>query len=671
LPLRTLNLGIVAHVDAGKTTLTERLLFSAGVLDELGSVDDGSTHTDSLALEQQRGITIRAAVASFSLGDLTVNLVDTPGHPDFIAEVDRVLDVLDGAVLVVSAVEGVQSHTRILLRALERLKVPTILFVNKIDRVGADVDRVFAEATTLLTPSVVRLDTVTDIGTSRADAAAVDPVADTTALLDVLARHDAALLETYVEHDGAVSAAALRASLTAAIHRGVVHPVCSGSALLGRGTDALLGHVAALLPAASGDPDGPLDGTIFKIERGEHREKRCYVRLRSGTLHVRDRVVVEGRRARAVTAITLAGSGSAGELVAGEIGEVLGFGDARIGDRVGAATSAPRSGGSHFAAPTLETVVVPRRGEDRVRLGEALSMLGEQDPLIRVRLDDESGELTVSLYGEVQKEVIEATLLQDFGVEATFSETSTICVERPIGTGHAVEFLNVAPNPFLATIGLRVEPAGEGSGVTYRRDSTIVGQMPGAYFKAVEDTVHHELAHGLSGWAVVDCVVTMTHAGYLGKHGLGHQYFNKAMSSTGEDFRKLTPLVLAEALRRAGTVVCEPMSWLRLEVPTDSLEGVTAAMRQLRAVTSSREADGRRTVVRGLIPAGNVHGLQVRLPDLTRGEGVAETGFDHHVAVKGAAPVRPRLGLDPHDRVEYLKRLNVRGAKAHAKGHFD
>ena len=140
--MRTLNLGILAHVDAGKTTLTERLLYAAGVIDEIGSVDDGNTQTDSLALERQRGITIKSAVVSFVVDDVTVNLIDTPGHPDFIAEVERVLSVLDGAVLVISAVEGVQAQTRVLMRALQRLRIPTLIFVNKIDRAGADDEAV-------------------------------------------------------------------------------------------------------------------------------------------------------------------------------------------------------------------------------------------------------------------------------------------------------------------------------------------------------------------------------------------------------------------------------------------------------------------------------------------------------------------------------------------------
>src|SRR5256885_2512773 len=166
--MRTLNLGIVAHVDAGKTTLTERLLYAAGVIDQLGSVDAGTTQTDSLALERQRGITIKAAVVSFAIGDVTVNLIDTPGHPDFIAEVERVLSVLDGAVLVISAVEGVQSQTRLLMRALQRLRVPTLLFVNKIDRRGATYDDVLQAIAERLTPAIVPLGKVRNLGTRAA-----------------------------------------------------------------------------------------------------------------------------------------------------------------------------------------------------------------------------------------------------------------------------------------------------------------------------------------------------------------------------------------------------------------------------------------------------------------------------------------------------------------------
>src|ERR671918_3118480 len=166
--MSTLNLGIVAHVDAGKTTLTERLLFAAGVIDEIGRVDDGNTQTDTLTLERQRGITIKSAVVSFVVDDVTVNLIDTPGHPDFIGEVERVLGVLDGAVLVISAVEGVQAQTRVLMRTLQRLGIPTLIFVNKIDRSGAQYERVLQGIAERLTPAIIAMGSTRDLGRRNA-----------------------------------------------------------------------------------------------------------------------------------------------------------------------------------------------------------------------------------------------------------------------------------------------------------------------------------------------------------------------------------------------------------------------------------------------------------------------------------------------------------------------
>jgi len=254
--MRTLNGGILAHVDAGKTTLTERLLFTAGAIDHVGSVDAGTTQTDSLDLERERGITIRSAVASFVLADLAVNLVDTPGHPDFIAEVERVLGVLDGAVLVVSAVEGVQPQTPLLFRALRRLNVPTLIFVNKVDRAGADPDAVLATMARRLSPDVVPMGS--DAG-SR------------TRQLEVLAEHDEAMLRAFVGDDtgdgGALPDRQLRQALAAQTRAGWVHPVFFGSAARGIGIDALLAGIDELLAGGTGDPDAAVSGRVFKIER--------------------------------------------------------------------------------------------------------------------------------------------------------------------------------------------------------------------------------------------------------------------------------------------------------------------------------------------------------------------------------------------------------------------
>lgn len=261
-----LNLGILAHVDAGKTSLTERLLHTVGVIDEIGSVDDGNTRTDSLALERQRGITIKSAVVSFAIDDLTVNLIDTPGHPDFIAEVERVLGVLDGAVLVVSAVEGVQAQTRVLMRTLQRLRIPTLIFVNKIDRGGARDAEVLERISERLTPAIVPMGEVGEPGRRGAYFTAYPAARLRPHLLDPLAEHDEELLAAYVEDK--VSYERLRAALVAQTGRAQVHPVFFGSATTGAGVTELIGGIRELLPVARADAEGPVSGTVFKVERG-------------------------------------------------------------------------------------------------------------------------------------------------------------------------------------------------------------------------------------------------------------------------------------------------------------------------------------------------------------------------------------------------------------------
>jgi ribosomal protection tetracycline resistance protein len=646
LQRRTLNLGILAHVDAGKTTLTERLLYAAGVIDEIGSVDDGSTQTDYLALERQRGITIRSAVVSFAIDDVTVNLIDTPGHPDFIAEVERVLSVLDGAILVVSAVEGVQSQTPLLMRALQRLHVPTLIFVNKIDRRGADEERVLRGIAERLTPAIVPMGSARDLGTRDARftpwSAADAPVAATLA---TLAESDDALLAAYVEDETAVSYDRLRHELAAQSRRAVVHPVYFGSAMTGAGVDPLMSGIGELLPAAERDVDGPVSGTVFKIERGRAGEKIAYVRMFSGAVHTRDRLRVGRDGEEKVTAISVFdrdGADGNASVGAGEIAKLWGLAEAQIGDAIGE----PRSGTEHhFSPPTLETVVVPTKADDKGRLRVALGQLAEQDPLINVRQNDVLHEISISLYGEVQKEVIQATLADDFGIEVGFRESTTICIERPAGPGEAFALIGKRPNPFLATVGLRIEPIAIGTGVRYEPERDVLGTLPSAYFRAVEETVHKTLEQGIHGWQVTDCAVTLTQTGY------------SSVASTARDFRLLTPLVLMSALKQAGTLVCEPIHRFHLEFPSDALGAIWSVFTRLQAVPQTPAMGGSSGTVEGEVLADRVDDLRRELRALTRGEGVLECVFDRYESVRGDIPTRPRSDHNPLNREEYLLRV--------------
>nr|WP_187361141.1 TetM/TetW/TetO/TetS family tetracycline resistance ribosomal protection protein [Phytoactinopolyspora mesophila] len=659
-----MNLGILAHVDAGKTTLTERLLYAAGVIDEIGSVDDGSTQTDSLALERLRGITIKSAVVSFAIDDLTVNLIDTPGHPDFIAEVERVLSVLDATILVISAVEGVQAQTRVLMRTLQRLRIPTVLFVNKIDRRGARYDGLVAEIAEKLTPAAIPMGTARGLGTRHATFVphAADNAGFSAHLAELLTDHDDALLAAYVEER--VSHRRLRKALAAQTGRALVHPVFFGSAINGAGTEALIAGVRELLPNAPIDVNGPVSGTVFKVERSPAGEKVAYVRMFSGLVRVRDSLRFGRSGEEKVTAVSVFEHGqavSAPAVAAGQIGKLWGLADIQVGDQVGVARGT--LGDHHFAPPTLETAVVPRHRTDKTALYVALTQLAEQDPLISLRQDDNRQELYVSLYGEVQKEVIEATLADDYGIGVDFRESTTLCIERPIGTGEAAELLQEDSNPFRATIGLRVEPAPHGSGIEFRLSvdpRTVPAHIyknVGGFTEMMEQYVRQSLREGLFGWQVTDCVVTMIRCGYSVADGPPSV---RGPDSTAADFRKLTPLVLMSALARARTHVCEPIHHFRLETPPDTLGAVLPAVARLRAVPETPEMRGPSCVLKGDIPAAALHGLRQQLAGLTRGEGVVESRFDRYQPIRGKVPTRPRTDNNPLDRKVYLTRVLYR-----------
>jgi len=329
--MHILNIGILAHVDAGKTSLTERLLFETGVIDRLGSVDAGSTQTDTGEIERRRGITIRTAVASFTVGDLRVNLVDTPGHADFVAEVERALGVLDGAVLVLSAVEGVQPHTRVLMKTLRKLRLPTLIFVNKIDRAGAREREVLADIRRRLSPYSVALNTVRDIGSAAATTHAL-PSDGVEQAAEVLAGCDDELLELLVDGKTA-DLRQVRAALARQCADGAAHPVLYGSAITGQGVAELLDAVATLLPAVRqpgpGEASRAARATVFAIERAPSGEKVAYLRVRAGALRPREHLALyraghadpyDGR----LTALAVAGAPGRPDAVSGDIVKVWG-----------------------------------------------------------------------------------------------------------------------------------------------------------------------------------------------------------------------------------------------------------------------------------------------------------------------------------------------------------
>ncbi|MFE1934855.1 tetracycline resistance ribosomal protection protein Otr(A) [Streptomyces sp. NPDC059474] len=624
---RTLNIGVLAHVDAGKTSLTERLLYDAGVIDRLGSVDAGDTQTDTGEIERQRGITVRTAVASLTAGDTQLNLIDTPGHSDFIAEVERALGVLDGAVLVLSAVEGVQAQTRVLMKTLRRLRLPVLLFINKIDRAGARDAGLLADIRRTLAPHLLPLTAVRELGTRNAHVRprSLDDPGMRTEAAEMLAEMDDAMLARVV--DGPLpSAEEVWAALAARTAEGLVHPVFFGSALSGQGVGALVEGVARLVPPAPGGAEPR--GTVFAVERGAGGRngggarggRTAYLRLFSGEVALRQRVTLHRREPGGaltehtgqITALAVVGAAGAarGPLTAGNIARIKGLPGVRVGDRLGPVRDVP-SNRPHFAAPTLQTLVHAREpgAAAASRLHTALLDLADQDPLIHARAMP-GGATSVLLYGEVQKEIIAATLAQDYGVEAEFEPSRPVLVERPSGIGEAGrEIARSGHTGPWATVGLRVEPTARGAGVVFGYE-TELGALPRAFHTAIEETVYDTLFHGPRGRSVTDCRVVLVRSGFVGP------------VSTAADFRDVTPVVLDEALERAGWRVYEPYHAFELELPPETLAAVTAQLSAAEADIGESVDGATGWLLRGEIPARRVHGFECVLPRLTHGEGV-------------------------------------------------
>ncbi|MEU7842773.1 translation factor GTPase family protein [Micromonospora sp. NPDC049114] len=644
-----LNLGIVAHVDAGKTSLTERLLYEAGAVSQLGSVDAGTTRTDSMELERRRGITIRAAVTSIAIGDLTINLLDTPGHPDFIAEVERSLAVLDAAVLVVSSVEGVQPQTVAIWRALRRIGVPTVFFLNKVDRRGADVERVLTQVRQRLGARPVPLTTVTGQGGRDVRVRAVG--LDAEPVLEAVAEVDDAVAARWLT-DEPVRVRDVRRAIRNAVRRAELTPVACGSAITGAGVRQLCHLLADLLPRGE-QRDGPLAGTVFAVDRDGHG-RRAWVRLWSGRLRVRDRVQLAGTRAQTVTQIAVIEPD--GVLVrqsvsAGQIAAVRGV-SARIGQHIG---DPPRRHGYRFPPPTRQAVVEPVQPEQRLAMFAGLAELADEDPLVDLRLDEQQAEAVIRLHGEVQKEVLAALLEDRYGVRVRFSGTLTACIERVVGTGAAEDRVNERGNPYLAGLGLRIEAAPVGHGIEFR-PGVEPGRLPPAFVAATEEGVRAALRHGRHGWPVTDCVVTMTASRYLPRQSRPHQKFDKSISTVAADFRHLAPVVVAAALRRAGTRVCQPIERFDVNLPQRTVETVLALLGRRAGVVHETAVAGGYLEVSGTLPSSRVPQVVAALPDLTGGEAVLTTTFDHYAPVtREDPPTLPRRGPDPDDREAWFR----------------
>ncbi|WP_242282389.1 translation factor GTPase family protein [Bacillus cereus group sp. BfR-BA-01346] len=640
--MTTINIGIVAHVDAGKTSLTERILYETNVIKEIGRVDGGSTQTDSMELERQRGITIKASVVSFFIDDLKVNVIDTPGHADFIAEVERSFRVLDGAILVISAVEGVQAQTKILMRTLQKLNIPTILFVNKIDRRGANSEKVVKQIKTILSNEAFPFYSVLNEGTKEARIIEYKSYDD---CIERLAPYNESLLESYVNNE-IVTDTMLREELIKQIAQANVYPIFFGSAMTGIGVTELLENIPSLLPANNPSQDEELSGIAFKIEREPSGEKIAYVRVFSGNLHVRKYVHIQRDQSlphkEKIKKMCMFHNGNAVQtstVPSGDFCKVWGLNNIKIGDIIGERTDYIKD--IHFAEPQMEAAIDALPKERIHDLYAALMELCEEDPLIKVWKDDVHNELYIRLFGEVQKEVIETTLYEKYNLQVTFSNTRVVCMEKPIGIGSSVEVMGEKANPFYATVGFKVERGELNSGITYKLGVEL-GSLPLAFHKAIEDTVFQTLKQGLYGWEVTDISVTLTHTGYA------------SPVTTASDFRNLTPLVLMDALKQAETYVYEPVNEFELTVPKQAISTAMYKLAAIPATFSEPIFNNDSYHLTGSLPVAKTENFQRMLHSFTEGEGFFTTKPAGYKKLKAPFPTRKRVDNNPLNRKDYL-----------------
>lgn len=680
-----LNLGILAHVDAGKTTLTERMLFAAGSIREAGSVDDGSTRTDSLSVERERGISVRTATASLRWHGKTVNIVDTPGHVDFAGEVERCLGALDIAIVVVSAPDGVRAHTENILRALDLCHTPRVLFVNKIDRAGAEQS---APDSAVLSAALRRVtgaemtymnaQYVSDIATARATVH-LRPIAE--AATEALAEFDPEAEEAFLT-DTVLPDDAAREKLCAAIRDCRITPILWGCAKNGTGVTELLDFCTDFMPDAADRASDALSGVIFKIEHDRTMGKLAYIRLFGGSLKSRDSVTLIDPAAQTdpatadpepddavpveddtpaapwkITQIRRADVQNggrfvdAGSVTAGDIGVLCGLTGAKCGNFVGAVTGNTTA---RLAYPLLSVQVRPTAEEEAKMPGEALPSLAnamrelsEEEPYLDAKWENGQSEIVVHLTGGVQQEILENLLWERYGKRAVFSKPTVIYKETPTREGIAYADYTM-PKPCWAVVQFKFTPMPRGYGVSYH------GRLPSnqlfyRYQSHIRRSFRECLAQGLHGWEVTDFRCDLIG----GEHHTIHTH--------PLDFFVCTPMAFMNGLVNCGTTLLEPLMRWRITCPMELSGKVLSQVTNLRGTYDTPVVTGDTASMEAILPLATTMHFPIWLASMTSGKAACASDFyGYSECPPGEMHETPRRGVNPLDRAKWI--LYCRGA---------
>jgi len=641
-PLR--NVAIMAHADAGKTTITEQFLFLCGRTKQPGNVDHGTSQTDFLPVEQERGISVRSAHTSFQWKNTRINLIDTPGHVDFSADVERVMRIPDGVILVISAVEGVQAHTGTLWAALKELGVPVIFFINKIDRMGADCESVLKSIEKELNIRPMCLQEMSGEGDNEVTINGLwNSETRTDRLVEQVVATNEEMLNGYLEGNEP-GFTELDRQLAKLIRSCEVFPLLFGSAKMGLGVTALLDAIVDYFPAPGGDPGNPLSALVFGISHDRIMGKIAHVRLYNGKITNRQVILnvtqqVE-EKATQVRRIFPGWYDDIGAAEAGDIAGISGFGSVQVGDLLGTVyNNMPAL--VKLRTPLLTIQVKALNSRDYPALAEAMLELSSEDPALELEWLHEEGELHIKVMGWIQVEVMERILADRFGIAARFENPTVIYKETPTTAGEGfVQYW--MPKPCWAIMKFRIEPGERGSGVVYQ-SIVPVNDVQQKYQNEVERSISGALKQGIKGWEVTDLRVTLI-------EGEDH-----TVHSRSGDFAIATPMGIINGLVQTGTTLLEPMIRFQIDAPDDLLGVITSDITRMRGSFESPEMGNGRFILKGIMPFATSIDFPVKLSSRSGGNARISIQFCGYRACSDEqGAIRPYKGISPLDTAKYI-----------------
>ena len=634
--MKIINIGILAHVDAGKTTLTESLLYTSGAILELGSVDKGTTRTDTMFLERQRGITIQAAVTSFNWNDYKINIVDTPGHTDFITEVYRSLSVLDGAILVISAKDGVQAQTRILFHALQKMNIPTIIFINKIDQYGINLNNIYQNIKEKLSNDIIVMQNVT-----LTPEISIKNIIDLDEWDPVISKNDK-LLKKYIAGEK-LTIQELTYEEYRCVKKGSLFPIYHGSARNNIGTQQLIEAISNLFCSEMNENGSELCGRVFKIEYTDHKQRLVYLRLYSGTLHLRDTIMLPEKKKMKLTEIYIP---SNGEMIQTKIvcsGDIfiIPNNTLRLNDIIGNEKILPCNVWNDKTVPILRTRIEPIKIEEREKLLDALTEIADTDPLLRYCVDTITHEIVISFLGTVQLEVICSLLIEKYHINIRIEDPTVIYLEKPLQKADYTIHIEVPPNPFWASIGLSITPLPIGSGIQYESKVSL-GYLNQSFQNAVREGINYGLEQGLYGWEVTDCKICFEYGVYY------------SPVSTPSDFRFLAPIVLEQTLKKAGTQLLEPYLSFILFTPEGYFSRAYKDAQKHCAIIETSQSKNDEVIFTGHIPARCINEYRNTLTLYTNGQAVFLTELKDYQIATCEPVIQSRR---PNNRIDKVRHM--------------